>query len=577
MIIKGDIIMNKKSFKNISCLFLCIILLLQLTSCHSESVISSNKEYKQLSGPEYSQTLQAYISKMSSSINEVDAVKGTLENTYIEEKDILPDLDDTTIMVQGNGQINIEIFASTEKAESTNQNNNWMIEMAENFNKQNLLIGDKSVSITIRKIVSGDAMSYIYTKKYVPDAYCPSNEMWGEMLSAKGVDITLVEPRLAGNTAGFLMKNSVHSELSEKYGEVDMSVIAQAVTEDEINIAYTNPYTSSTGLSFLVRLLYEYDPANPVSAQAANKFSEFQTHVALTAYDTNQMVQSTQNGKLDTILMSYQNYISNEVQYKDYTYIPVGSRQDNPLYLIGNDSEKLEGLKAFSDFCKSDESQKSATNKGFNALDDYAAPDINISGSDIFVAQSIWKEKKNEANPVVAIFVADTSGSMDGEPIKRLKSSLLNASQYINENNYIGLISYNKDVYVNLPIGQWDLDQMLYFNGSINNLYASGGTATYNAVLSAIDMLEKYDIPNAKPLIFVLSDGESTDGYSLNKISDLAFSSGIPIHTISFNMSPGGSGEQELQLLAQINEASFTSSTNETITNKLKSLLNAEM
>lgn len=566
-----------KKVTNIIIFLLCLLLLLGLTTSCDMTSTSSNDSYKQLDKSEYDSTLSAYLSKMSGDVIDVELVKGTLNETYIEEKDSLPELDDSTIMLKGDGQIDIEIFASTEKAESTNQNNNWMIEVAKKFNEQQIMVDGKVVSITIRKIVSGDAMSYIYTQKYIPDAYCPSNKMWGDMLESKGVNITLVEPRLAGNTSGFLMKNSAYDKLKAEYGDLDMSVISQAVVDDVINIAYTNPYTSSTGLSFLVSLLYEYDSQNPISTLASEKFSEFQSHVALTAYDTNQMVLSTKNGKLDTILMSYQNYISNQVQYKDYTYIPVGTRQDNPLYLIGNDTEKLDGLKAFAEFCKSDESQKTASEKGFNALDDYVEPNINISGSDIFVAQSIWKERKNEVNPVVAVFVADISGSMDGEPIQKLKSSLLNSSQYINENNYIGLVSYNKNVYINLPIEKWTLDQMLYFNGAVSGLYATGGTATYNAVLQAIDMLEKYDIPNAKPIIFVLSDGEVTDGYSLNKISDLVFSSGIPIHTISFNMASGGAGEKELQSLANINEASFTSSTSETIINKLTSLLNAEM
>ena len=46
-----------------------------------------------------------------------------------------------------------------------------------------------------------------------------------------------------------------------------------------------------------------------------------------------------------------------------------------------------------------------------------------------------------------------------------LKNSLLNAAQYIGEGNYIGLISYDDSVYVNLPIGEFTGKQKAYFSG----------------------------------------------------------------------------------------------------------------
>lgn len=51
--------------------------------------------------------------------------------------------------------------------------------------------------------------------------------------------------------------------------------------------------------------------------------------------------------------------------------------------------------------------------------------------------------------------------------------------KYINPENHIGIVSYADDVTVELPIGEFDLEQQTYFKGTVENLYAAGGTATW--------------------------------------------------------------------------------------------------
>lgn len=38
------------------------------------------------------------------------------------------------------------------------------------------------------------------------------------------------------------------------------------------------------------------------------------------------------------------------------------------------------------------------------------------------------------------MFVVDTSGSMRGEPLNALKTGMVNTIQYINNDNYIGIL-----------------------------------------------------------------------------------------------------------------------------------------
>lgn len=44
------------------------------------------------------------------------------------------------------------------------------------------------------------------------------------------------------------------------------------------------------------------------------------------------------------------------------------------------------------------------------------------------------------------MFVVDTSGSMRGEPLNALKMAMINTIQYINDDNYIGILDELLDI-----------------------------------------------------------------------------------------------------------------------------------
>ena len=79
---------------------------------------------------------------------------------------------------------------------------------------------------------------------------------------------------------------------------------------------------------------------------------------------------------------------------------------------------------------------------------------------------------------------------MEGKPITSLKSGLVAASQYIDETNYIGLVSYANKVTVELPIDKFTSQQRAKFNGAVKSLSAGGSTNTYTAVLQALKMID---------------------------------------------------------------------------------------
>ena len=209
-------------------------------------------------------------------------------------------------------------------------------------------------------------------------------------------------------------------------------------------------------------------------------------------------------------------------------------------------------------------------------MDDYTSQIPELDGATIMEAQKLWKENKDNGTCITAVFVADISGSMDGEPLNQLKESLINAGQYIDEENSIGLVSFNSDVYIDLPINKFDLNQRSYFNGAVENLTALGGTATYNGITVGAKMLAdaKKKDPNTKLVLFLLSDGQQNQGYNLSDVDGILKEYQIPVYSIAY----GGEADlEELKAVSGVNEATVIDADSDDVLYKLKNLFNALM
>lgn len=506
-------------------------------------------------------------------INEVEPRKAPIDLGVKDVKDTIPNIDKYPAKVENTTDSYIEIFSTGEKA--GNGKDGWLIDVANNFNESKFEINGKIISVKVREIASGLGMDYIISEKYLPDAYSPSNELWGEMIKANGKTIELCDDRMVGNVAGILISKEKYDELIKKYGAINLKNITQAVANGEINMGYTNPFASATGLNFLVSTLATFDSSNPLSEKAIDGFNEFQNNIPLIAYTTLQLRNSAESGILDGFIMEYQTYINSPELKTNYIFTPFGYRHDSPLYSVGNlSNEKKEILNKFIEFYKQDKYQELAVKDGFNALEDYKCEIENLDGNTILQAQKLWKENKNGDKPIVAVFVADVSGSMEGEPLNELKKSLLNGSRYIGEENSIGLVTYSNDVNINLPIEKFDLNQRSLFTGAVQDMDVSGGTATFDAIAVAVQMLldEKEKNPDAKLMLFVLSDGETNIGHSLDDLREILESVKIPVHTIGYNANI-----EALENISRVNEATSINADSDDVIYKLGSLFNAEM
>lgn len=564
-----------KSKKYVSMLLACVMGAVSLMGCSNGNTRVEN---------ESSMSFEDAVTEMNSMLKKINVEKISKPVMDIYSDDgsdtaMLDDIDTFPIMVEGEGDINIEIAAATEL--SSNAPDDWINIVAENFNAEKKEIAGKTVSVSVRKITSGEVVTYMLADAYEPDVFIPSNYAWGEMLKSSGISIEKITDRIAGNTAGILIEKNTYDEFISKYEEATVSNVLEAALAGDLIFAYTNPYTSSTGLNILTAMLKAFDSQNPLSAKAQEKLLEYQKSSPPVAYTTAVLKNQAAKGIISAMVMEEQAYI-NTPELASYIYIPSGIRHDHPVYTFSYCSdEKKEAAKLFTEYCLSEENQKLAQEKGFGRHDDYQSDDPGLDGTGYLTAQKVWKQNKNGGRPVVAVFVADVSGSMGGEPLNSLKSSLVNASAYIGQEHYIGLISYSGDVTISLPIDKFDARQKAYFCGEVKSLSEAGTTATYDAVLVGLNMLQEKTqelkesgVENVKQMMFVLTDGEQNEGYSLDRITPIVAGLQVPVYTISYNYLDDNG---ELEKLSAINEVSALKASSDDIVNQLRNLFNVEL
>ena len=510
---------------------------------------------------------------------------GFVENTYRANiqltktnlLSLLPDLDEYPLSLSAidNEQVEaVEIFTSSEKAGKGRDG--FYIEMARLFNQsQQRISNGKIAKVGIRKIASGLGTQFILANRYIPEGFSPSNLLWGKMLAANGISVDAISEATAPNTAGIIVRKSRADEITTD-GKLDISKLLTSVTSGSFAMGYTNPYQSSTGLNFLMLVLNSFaegDESQMLSPDVASAFEAFQAGVPFVAQTTLQMRDAAQgSGVLDAMVMEYQSWV-NVKGMEDYTFIPFGVRHDSPLYATSEaDAFEREVLEKFAAFIASQQTQVS--NYGFNQNPDYDNAYAITDNSVIGQAQKLWKQKKSGGRPVAAVFVVDISGSMEGIRMDNVKRALIESSDLINASNSIGLVTYSERVNVDLYIRPFNVQQKSLFIGATERLAAGGKTATNNAVLVAANMLAEYiaSNPNHKPVIFLLSDGETNRGLPFEDVQEALEWSGVPIHAIAYELS-----SDHLKSLSTLAEGAYIESSTGSASYRIGNLLNAEM
>ncbi len=547
------------------------IMALLLASC------GSSGEVQNLTYDQATEQVRAYVNEGKVQYHdELSEPDYSWINADVNSED-LPDIATKyPISVQGDGEINLEVFSSTEKSSTTSRT--WLDTVAQNFNNSGVTVNGKRVTISTRPIPSGLAMDYIKSRKHIPDAYTPSNELWGQMIDTSGVNIQMIEPRLTGNVAGILLRQEVYDTFVAKYGEVTVANAVKASLAGDLKLGHTDPNLSSTGLNLIMQELSVLDPSNPVSSDAATKFRQFQATVPVTSPTTDQLAAVAAKGYVNAVINEAQTYPNQAELATGWVFTPAGVRHDSPLYALNNlSSEKADALKLFANYAKADDSQALAGTFGFNQYNDYVGPSSSqYSGPTLVSALKLWKKEKDGGKPIITVIVVDKSGSMDQEDkLKKIQRALISGSNYISPSSHVGLLSYSdtSNITVNLPIGPFNDDQHSLFVGAVNKLSAGGNTATYSAMYAALDMMVKYkaNVPDAEMRLIVMTDGERNAGVELNDMLSVAHGLDASIYAIGY--------DADVDVMKQLtgSEGYLVNADTEDVSFRIKSIFRAEL
>jgi Ca-activated chloride channel homolog len=125
-----------------------------------------------------------------------------------------------------------------------------------------------------------------------------------------------------------------------------------------------------------------------------------------------------------------------------------------------------------------------------------------------------WQEVKK---PGVAVFVADTSGSMQGTKIEEAKKGLKRALDGMAERNRVGFISFNsvpndKSRFPSIQVAPLSENRFALAK-AIEDMRAGGGTALYDAVKQGIEMADAAPGDDeAIRGVVILTDGQANEG-----------------------------------------------------------------
>lgn len=472
----------------------------------------------------------------------------------------------------------VEIFVSTEK--SGTGTDGWMADVARDFNGANVRLSDgRTAQVKIRKIASGTGYEFIASRKYLPQAFSPSNHLWIRMAEAHGIKMTPVRDKTVINLAGVVMKSAVADKLKSARGAVDIKSLIDSVLQGEMAMGYTNPFSSSTGLNFLVTVLATFadgDEGKMLSPEVASAFEAFQRGVPFVGETTLQLRESVRNdGSLDAFVMEYQTFVKTPELQSGYQFVPFGFAHDNPLYAVGNVTPgEAEVLEKFAAFSEQPKYRGLAQEYGFN-------PSLSLEqayplppGDVLLRAQEVWKTKKDAGRPIAAVFLCDVSGSMAGTRIEGVRRALIEGADFISEGNSIGLVFFDDRVRVVLPVRKFNLNHKAAFIAAAEDMVSGGGTAMYDGIAVALSQLvkAKQGDPNVKPVLFVLTDGETNDGMGFGSVEAVVKGLRIPIYTIGYEAD-----FDELKRVSGLVEAATINASEGEIRYKIGSLLNAQM
>ncbi|WP_128380865.1 vWA domain-containing protein [Streptomyces cavernae] len=367
------------------------------------------------------------------------------------------------------------------------------------------------------------------------------------------------------------VKTTTVRRLGWKPQEVTWSQVEQAVRDGRLTYGMTDPARSNSGFSALISVASGLSGAQSALteadvAKATPRLKEFFKGQKLTSGSSGWLAAAYgRRGTVDALI----NYESMLTPMKDLTVIRPRDgvvTADYPLTsLAATGQDTRDTVRRVADALRTPEIQDEITRSTFrrpvvtsvppsDALDTGRRRELPFPGSRS-VADGLLDSYENKLRrPSRTVYVLDTSGSMEGDRIERLKAALADLTGDFRDREEVTLMPFGSDVksvrthVVDPADPRAGLDAI---RGDTDALSADGDTAIFTSLQKAYGHLGTG--PDTFTSIVLMTDGENTAGAKASEFDD--FYQGLPAAQREIPVFPilfGDSDRDELEHIAEL-------------------------
>ncbi|MFD9107505.1 substrate-binding and vWA domain-containing protein [Streptomyces bottropensis] len=368
------------------------------------------------------------------------------------------------------------------------------------------------------------------------------------------------------------VKNETVRKLGWKPDRVTWSDIENAVADGKLSYGMTDPSRSNSGFSTLISVASGLSGAQSALtdadvARAAPRLKEFFTGQQLTSGSSGWLATAyDRRGDVDALL----NYESVLKSRQDLTVIRPRDgvvTADYPLSSLASTSKDVrDDVRRLTDALRTPDIQRLITERTLRrpvvasvppaaGLDTTRRRELPFPGSRS-VADGLLDAYENELRrPSRTVYVLDTSGSMEGDRLDRLKTALTELTGDFRDREEVTLMPFGSDVKSVTTHVVRPEDPKAGLDGiraDTRRLSASGDTAIYTSLRKAYERLGAADRDTFTSIV-LMTDGENTEGASPADFDEFyerlpAADRRIPVFPILF----GDSDQGELKHIADL-------------------------
>ncbi|MEO8687619.1 MAG: VWA domain-containing protein [Solirubrobacteraceae bacterium] len=472
------------------------------------------------------------------------------------------------------------------------------------FNRKGEQVGGRTVVVDGINASSGDAEARIAKGTFKPVAWSPASSLWGRLLNFEADQpITREEaPSIVRTPLVIAMWEPMARALGypkKKLGFADVLALATsgkgwaAFGRPEFGafkLVHTSPDFSTSGLSAVVAEYYaatgkkegltEKDIAAGPARKRVRDIERSIVHYGDTTLFIEDQLKKEGPGYASAVAMEETtlldfNHTRGDRDKLVAIYPEEGTfDSDSPFFTLKGSwvsSAQAAGAKAFQQYLAKEITPEVAARSGFRPSDRAKAPVAPITaanGADprqparvlvppeprvLAAIKAAWRRDRKPAN---ILLVLDTSGSMNTEGrLKRAKAGLEVFFKGVEPQDSVGLTIFSDKIQPLIapaPLSK-NRDEL---QTRVRSLIADGGTAFFDATVSAFDSVRQQRATDRINAVVLLTDGEDTDSQLTadDVVKHIEGQGDSPnrvrVFTIAYSSGASGAREQLKQIAA---------------------------